>query len=64
MTHGTAKSVVEGTFQSTEGLQIFFRCWQPDGPQVATRSDFSALRARAYHKTHIPVQQAQACPYA
>src|SRR5262245_60740288 len=31
MTQGVAKSAVEGSFQSAEGLRIVFRSWQPDG---------------------------------
>ena len=31
MTQGIEKRAREGTFQSTEGLRIFFRSWLPDG---------------------------------
>jgi acylglycerol lipase len=36
MTQGIAKRAREGTFQSTEGLRIFFRSWLPDGPARGT----------------------------
>jgi acylglycerol lipase len=32
ISHGPAKGAREGTFQSTNDLQIFFRSWQPEGP--------------------------------
>jgi acylglycerol lipase len=36
MTHGIANTAHEGTFRSKEGLRIFFRSWQPDGPARGT----------------------------
>jgi len=36
MTQGVAKSAREGTFKSNEGLQIFYRSWQPNGRSRAT----------------------------